>query len=329
MTDDFDRAVEVLEEAESIALACHVGPDGDALGSMLGLAQILAGRGIHTAAGFPSPFEVPPHYAFLPGIDRLLAPSDYPKNPEVVVTFDCGSLDRLGDLAPSAEAARHVIVIDHHKSNTRFGDINLVDPDVAASAMLVYRMAKARGWPIDRDAATCLYTGIATDTGRFQFRNTDAEVFRAAAELAETGIAIDVISRTVFEEHRYDFMRFIGRVLTRCELDRERNLVVGWFDQADLAYFGVAVAETETVIDFIRQAQEAEVALLVKETEEGSFKVSLRSLGRIDVAVICSAMGGGGHRMAAGYTSNHDLTGTIAEVKAALDGAPLLEQPVG
>lgn len=315
------RVAEILESASSVALACHTSPDGDALGTMLGLQHLLERRGVSVASGFPSPLDVPPHYAFLPGVDSLKPRGSYPSMPEVMVTIDSGSIDRLDDLRPVAESARTLIVIDHHASNTRYGHLNLIDPDAAASGLIVYRLARERGWEIGRDAAICLYTGIATDTGRFQFDNTTPEVFRAVAELTELGVPIAEISRTLFEEHRLAFMRFLGRVLTRCELDVDRELVTSWYDQSDLSYFGVAMAETESVIDFVRQAKEAEVALLVKESAPGEVKVSLRSLGRVDVGAICVARGGGGHRMAAGYTSAMSIQETIAELKLAVGTA--------
>lgn len=321
MESQMIRAAEILESASSVALACHTSPDGDALGTMLGLQHILTSKGVPVVSGFPSPLEVPPHYAFLPGADSLVAQPAYPTAPEVMVTVDCGSIDRLDDLRPSAEAARTLVVIDHHGSNTNYGHVNVIDPDAAASGLIVYRLARERGWEINADAAVCLYTGIATDTGRFQFDNTTAEVFRAVADLTETGVPIAAISRTLFEEHRLAFMKFLGRVLSRCELDADREMVVSWYDQADLEYFGVAMPETESVIDFVRQAKEAEVALLVKESAPGEVKVSLRSLGRVDVAAICTARGGGGHKMAAGYTSHMGIHETIAELKAAVGAA--------
>lgn len=321
MYSEMIRAAEILESASSVALACHTSPDGDALGTMLGLQHILTSRGVPVVSGFPSPMEVPPHYSFLPGADSLAVKTSYPTAPEVMVTVDCGSIDRLDDLRPSAEAARTLVVIDHHGSNTKYGHVNVIDPDAAASALIVYRMAKERGWHLNPNAAVSLYTGIATDTGRFQFDNTTAEVFRAVADLTEIGVPVAAISRTLFEEHRLAFMKFLGRVLSRCELDVEREMVISWYDQADLKYFGVSVAETESVIDFIRQAKEAEVSLLVKESAPGEVKVSLRSLGRVDVAAICAARGGGGHMMAAGYTSHTGIHETIAEVRAAVGAA--------
>lgn len=320
------RAAEILEGATEVALACHTSPDGDALGTMLGLQHILAERGVRVVSGFPSPLEVPPHYQFLPGVDSLQTAASFPVAPEVMVTIDCGSVDRLDDLKPVALNAKTLIVVDHHESNTHYGHVNVVDPFAAASGLIVYRMAVERSWPIGLETAICLYTGIATDTGRFQYENTTAEVFEVAARLAAVGVPIARISRTLFEEHSLAFMKFLGRILGRCQLDALGQTVITWFDQEDLTYFGVSMSETESVIDYVRQVKEAEVAVLVKESAPGQIKVSLRSLGHVNVASICKERGGGGHKMAAGYTSDRSIMETIADLRSAV-GAALAVAP--
>src|SRR5215211_6024233 len=137
-----DRAVGAIRGAPDIALACHVSPDGDALGSMLGLFHVLRGSGTKCVASFPTPFVVAPHYRELPGLDLLTPPDEFPREPDVMVTFDCGSLGRLGDLEPVAKAARELVVIDHHISNDRYGTINAIDPEAAASGSLVHRIVR-------------------------------------------------------------------------------------------------------------------------------------------------------------------------------------------
>ncbi|MGH9025547.1 MAG: DHH family phosphoesterase, partial [Acidimicrobiia bacterium] len=137
ISDDVARAAGAIAGARTVALACHVSPDGDALGSMLGLMHVLRGAGRDVVASFPTPFVVAPHYRELPGLDLLTPPADFPMEAEVVVTFDCGSIGRLGDLEPAAKGAGDLVVVDHHASNDRYGSINVVDPDAAASGVLV------------------------------------------------------------------------------------------------------------------------------------------------------------------------------------------------
>src|SRR5580765_6055277 len=187
---DLDRAAGAIERASLVALACHVNPDGDALGSLMAMHHLCRANGKPSVASWSEPFIVAPHYTFLPGLDTTTKPADFPTAPEVMVTFDSGSMDRLGDLRPAAEAAGELIVLDHHASNGCYGSINVVDPDAAATAVVVRRLASALGWTLDRDVAICLYTGLVTDTGRFQYANTTADVFHMAEELASFDLPI-------------------------------------------------------------------------------------------------------------------------------------------
>ena len=301
MSDDLERAAEVLDDAKEVALACHINPDGDALGSMLGLHLILRERGVKTVPSYSDPFVVPRRYRILPALDTLVAPAEFPLRPEVMVTFDCGSADRLGTLQPAAGGATVLINIDHHVSNTNFGTVNLVRPDAAASAQVVHELARHAGWKLTRDAAFCLYLGLATDTGRFQYRNTTPAVFDMAAELTRHDLPVDEISRVMFEEDSFSYLRLLADVLARTELDEERALVSAVLLQADLVAHGVGIEETDGLIDVVRRAEEADVACVAKEQPDGSTKVSLRSTGRVDVCAIATESGGGGHRLASGF----------------------------
>src|SRR5205807_9835899 len=147
-------------------------------------------------------------------------------------------LGRLGELAASAEAADRLVVVDHHATNDRYGSVNLVDPDAAASAVLVYRLVRQLGWPLTRDAAICLYTGIVTDTGRFQYSNTTPEVFAMATDLSGYDLPIADMSRQLFEEHRFAYLKLVAVALERAQLDSGRRFVATWLTAADLAHFG-------------------------------------------------------------------------------------------
>jgi phosphoesterase RecJ-like protein len=317
MVTDFERAVEVIASAPSLALACHVGPDGDALGSMLAMLHLARAQGVVSIASWSEPFEVAPHYDFLPGLELATKPADYPSDPAVMLTFDCGSIARLGDLAAPARAAGELIVLDHHASNDNYGTINVVDPDAAATAVVVHRLARALGWPLNRDAAMCLYTGLVTDTGRFQYSNTTPDVFALAQELATFDLPIASVSRQLFEEHRFAYLQMAGACLARAELDRDLRFVATWVTNFDLDGFDVDVAETEGLIDLVRRTAEAEVACVCKETDEG-IRVSLRSVSEIDVGAIATRFGGGGHKYAAGFTAPYPVVDVLAEIKSAV-----------
>src|SRR3954452_1709031 len=314
---ELGAAVAAISGASSVALACHVNPDGDALGSMLALHHLCRASGKASVASWPEPFVVAPHYTFLPGRDLCTPPEEYPSAPEVMVTFDCGSLDRLGELAHSAKAAGQLIVLDHHVTSDRYGSINVIDPDAAATAVVVRALAAELGWPLTRDAALCLYTGLVTDTGRFQYTNTTPEVFALAQELAAFDLPIADLTRQLFECHRSSYLQLVATCLARAELDVERRFVATWITLDDLARFDVTIDEAEGLIDLVRRASEAEVSCVLKETHEG-VRVSLRSVSSVDVGAVALTFGGGGHRFAAGFTRAASVADVLAAVKAAL-----------
>jgi phosphoesterase RecJ-like protein len=189
--DDWAKAVVLVQEADEVCLACHVRPDGDALGSMLAVAHALRaggrpGRPRVIASFGDQPFEIPEILRFLPGLDLLSPPGYYPERPRLMVTFDVGSIDRLGLLAPNASRADELIVVDHHASNTRFGTVHLIDPDAAATAVLAWHLISALGRELTREIAFGLYAGLVTDTGSFKYSSTSPAVHELAARLLGT-----------------------------------------------------------------------------------------------------------------------------------------------
>ena len=317
LESELDRAVDVITDAPSLALACHVCPDGDALGSMLALHHLCLSQDKPSTASWSEPFEVAPHYRFLPGLDLATKPADFPAAPDVMVTFDCGSMGRLGDLGRNASAAATLVVIDHHASNDHYGSVNVIDPYAAATAVLVRRLAGRLGWPLTRDAAICLYTGLVTDTGRFQYSNTTPAVFALAEELSSFDLPIADMSRQLFEEHRFEYLRMVGDCIGRAELDRDLRFVSTVVTLEDFRTHGCQVEETEGLIDLVRRASEAEVSCVLKETPDG-LRVSLRALAETDVSAIAAHFGGGGHRYAAGFVSPGTVADVLAEIKAEL-----------
>ena len=321
-SDDLDalvaRAARVIEDAPLVALACHINPDGDALGSTLGLHHVLRAAGRASVASFSEPFVIAPHYRELPGLDLLTPPHEFPAEPAVMVTFDCGSLARLGGLESNAKAAGELIVVDHHVSNDRHGSLNVIDPAAAASAVLVRRLIAELGLPLTRDAAVCLYTALVCDTGRFQYESTTQSVFALAEELLAFDVPIARLSRTLFEEHSFAYLQLLSRAVARAELVEEKRFVSTVVTQDDLAEFGVTFEEVEGLIDIIRRTREAEVTCVLKEAADGTFRVSLRSLGEVDVRRIAEREGGGGHRFAAGFTTDDPAEVVVGRVLAAL-----------
>jgi phosphoesterase RecJ-like protein len=318
LAEELAKAAKIVADAPTVALACHVSPDGDALGSMLGLFHVLRAAGRDVVASFPNPFVVAPHYRELPGLDLLTPPSAFPTEPDVMLTFDCGSFGRLGDLEPAARAANELIVVDHHISNDRYGTINLVEPQAAASGWVVLRLIDELGLPLNRDAAVALYAALVCDTGRFQYDTTTPAVFDMARRLCEFDVPVSRLSRSLFEEHRFAYLQLLGDALRDATLVPEQRFVWTAITPAMLERHGVDVEEAEGLIDILRRTTEAEVTCVLKQEPDGTVRVSLRSLGAVDVRRIAEEHGGGGHRFAAGFTSDLEVEAIVARIRAAL-----------
>jgi phosphoesterase RecJ-like protein len=323
VADPYAKAAETLSEASSVALACHVNPDADALGSMLGLSNHLRAMGKRTACSFPNePFERPSWASLLPGTDALVPPSDFPDDPQVMVTCDVASLDRLGMLGGPAVRARSLIWIDHHVTNEGLGTVPLVDPSASSTCELVWRLVKEIGGEIQIETAICVYAGLVTDTGRFQYQAVRPDTLRLAAEVREFPFDHARLVQALYEDNGATYLRVLGLALERIRLEPDADLVWTYLTQADLDGAGVEPAEADDLIDVVRTAREADVTAVIKQQADGRFKVSLRSRGGHDVAAVASAFGGGGHRLAAGYTSPYGLAGTVGSLTSALRANP-------
>jgi bifunctional oligoribonuclease and PAP phosphatase NrnA len=325
MSPDWARAVEILDGAERVCLACHLRPDADALGSMIAVAQALHGRGQHVIASFAEPFAVPAILAFLPGLELLSPPGSVPGQPEVMMSFDASDVDRLGDLAGPATAAAELIVLDHHASNTGFGSLSLVDPAAAATAVLAAELIDRLGVPLSRDIAVDLYAGLVTDTGSFRFSATTPRVHELAARLLAAGVDPAAVSRELYDRAPFGYLSLLAAALGRAQLDREavggRGLVWTTVTKADrVAAGGLSLDAAESVIDTVRRTDEAEVAVVLKEDDAGVWQASVRSKDVIDVGTACTEMGGGGHARAAGFSATGRADEVISALKRALDG---------
>ncbi len=324
MTGQLERAAGVLAEARAVAIACHVNPDADALGSSLGLSLFLRSRGVRTVCSFPNePFELPRWALELPGHDHLVPPGEFPEAPALMVTCDTASMDRLATLGRSAARAAELIWIDHHRSNDGLGTIPLVDPAASSTCEIVYRLVRAIGGPLPDEAAMCLYAGLVTDTGRFQYEAVRPQTLRVAAELREHDFDHAHLARVLYEDNRTAYLHVLGVALGRVELDPDADLAWTYLTLGDLAASGVRPSEADDLIDVLRTTREADVAAVIKQQRDGRFKVSMRSRGAHDVSAVAQAFGGGGHRLAAGYTSRHGLAGTVDRLRAALRGEPV------
>jgi bifunctional oligoribonuclease and PAP phosphatase NrnA len=311
---------EAVDTRATVVLSGHVQPDADALGSTLALAEALRRRGAEVLATFPNPFTLPPSLGWLPGAEGLVPSSAVPSSPDVFVSLDAASPARLGELAPLLDAARTSVVVDHHASNPGFGDVRLVDGGAPATVSLVAELLDDLGVTVDRDLATCLYAGLAADTGSFRFGNTRPDTHELAARLLATGIDHAAISRRLFDTAPFGWLGLLSAVTGRAVLERDvgAGLVWTWSSTAEAAEHGLPGEQLEALVDVVRSAQEADVACVLKGQDDGTWSVSLRSRGRTDVARVAIALGGGGHTLAAGYTSYLDREKTVEALRAEL-----------
>jgi bifunctional oligoribonuclease and PAP phosphatase NrnA len=322
-------AVRDLPPSGQVLLICHVNPDGDALGSMLGLGLGLRRLGVRRLeATFPGSAgdrpEVPEPFQAMPGLDLLVPADRVATDPDLVICFDVAAESRLGDLVDRLDRGRVSVVLDHHASNTGFGQIHLVDPTAAATSVVAEQLLDRLGVPLDPEIAECLYVALATDTGSFKFDMTTPAVHELAARLLATGIRAGEISRRIFDTRPFGAVKLYGEVLGRAQLEPAvaggAGLVWTYATLDDLRRHDQRPYVLEGLIDSVRSAAEADVSCLVKQVGDGEWAVSLRSKGGVDVSRVAVALGGGGHRLAAGFTGRGTVDDVMAAIRAQLDG---------
>jgi len=311
--DVWEAAIAEIAAANRIGVVGHVRPDGDALGSMIAIALGARAAGKDAVASFGLPFVVGSEFRFLDQ-SLLVPPSEFPDDLDLAIVCDTGVLNRIGSVGEAVTGARRVVVIDHHITPATIGDVRVVDPEAAATTQLVFELLKRLGWEITQPIAEALYTGLVTDTGRFQYSSTSPEVHRMAADLLAAGVEPAPIGQALYEEAAFGYFAVASRVLGEAQLDEEVGLVWALLRRDDIVDAGIAWEDAEQLIDLVRLPREAGVACLLKEVQPGVLKGSLRSRGEIDVAKIAQAFGGGGHRNASGFTSTIGVDATIKRV---------------
>jgi nanoRNase/pAp phosphatase (c-di-AMP/oligoRNAs hydrolase) len=294
-------AAAVLSAAETIGVICHVNPDADTVGAGLALATVLDRSGKQVEVSFAAPEMLPDSLRSLPGCHLLVSPDAMRRDVDLAVTVDVPSVKRLGGLRDLAGPGQPLLVIDHHASNDLFGTANFVDVRADSTTMLVADILDAWGKPIDPDVAHCIYAGLTTDTGSFRWAS--ARALRLAARLVEIGVDNAAISRTLIDSHPFVWLPMLSRVLGSAKLLSD---AVGG---RGLVY---------AVVDIVRTTQQAEVAAVFKEVDPNRWSVSMRAKTAVDLAAVASRFGGGGHRLAAGYSTAGSIDDVVASLCAAL-----------
>jgi bifunctional oligoribonuclease and PAP phosphatase NrnA len=322
LTDDLRVAADLLGNATDVTLLAHVNPDADALGSALALGFALHNRGVTARVSFGPPAYVPESLAGLDTRGLVVPATEVPERPALLVALDAASAGRLGWLENRVATSEHVLVIDHHTSNTRFGTHHVVDDHAEATAVLVLKVLDELGAPLDVDIARCLYAGLVTDTS--SFRRATPDTHAMAKRLIEAGVEPDPLTRRLLDTHPFAWLPMLARVLARAVLEPEaaggHGLVHTSVGLADMV--GIQIEEVESVVDLLRTTVEAEVALVLKEMAPGEWTGSLRAKSAVDVRAAAVGLGGGGHRLAAGFSAS----GTPEEITARV--REMLRNPV-
>ena len=314
-TKAIEQVADELRAGDRFLLTAHEGPDGDALGSLLGMHHLLKGLGkdsvmFMAAKEFPLPIE----YRFLP-LEEVFHEPPADMADRTVIFLDCGNIDRM-PVDFLSNGGNRIINIDHHHDNTLFGDVNLVDVDASCTAEIVYELARLLGVQVDKGMASALYVGLVTDTGKFMYENTDARTHRIAAEMIEAGVEVDDTYRRLYEHVPIEKLRLVSRALDGIQRHCDGCLVLTYVTAADYEATGAGEEMTEGIIDHLRSVEGAKVAALIRDLGDrgrAARKVSLRSSGGdVDVSAIARKTGGGGHKRAAGFSTDLELDELVA-----------------
>ena len=308
-TSDLQAIAGALREHDRFLVVTHENPDGDALGSLLAMNVALEGLGKDTQMYLSGDVPLPREYAFmaLDGLSRVL-PADLGER--VLVAVDCAKADRIGP-DPPLDGAKLVVDIDHHHDNTRFGDVNLIVSDASSTGEVLRDVFRELGVDITPEIAEPLYIALVTDTGRFQYANTTPKSLRLAAELVEAGADVHAVFQQVYESVEFAKLKLLARALERARVLEGGRIVVSYLLRTDFSEVGAAEPYSEGIIDYLRAVEGSELAALIREPprDDGpTRRVSLRaSIDELDVSAIARSFGGGGHRQAAGFSSDRSI----------------------
>ena len=317
-----DQIINHIKGANHILLASHSDPDGDAVGSLLALGIAIGRRGQKTTIYNASP--IPAVYRFLPSVERIVRHIKKASTYDLALIMDCGDLPRIGAASTTISQIPVIINIDHHISNTGFGDIQLIDPLACSTAEIVYRLIKALEVPIDKSIATSIYTGILTDTGSFRFSSTNQAAFAISREMAELGVEPHDVAQHVYGTYSLGRIKLLNLALDSIEISENGKLSIMTVTGTMFAETGTHPEDVDGMINYARRIEDVKVAALIQEQQNGKsnsnrhcrYHVSLRSDGTVDVAAIAGSFGGGGHASAAGFQIEATLTELKSDITA-------------
>lgn len=296
----YHHAAVALRRARSVVICAHVRPDGDAIGSVLGLTLALRGMGIPAVPTTADVRSAPTTYRWMPGFS-LYAHSDDLEAPDVFVALDTPNPERLGLARELAEKAGTVVVVDHHPDAYEYGDVHVFDPTAAATGQMVWRLVKELEQPLTRDVALCCYTALLTDTGRFAFQNTTSQAMRDAAEMIEAGVVPAEVAREVYQNRTSASLALECRAMGRITLANDGKVAYTWVTDDDFSTTGAKPEEAEHLPELVRGIEGVEAGMLLRQ-RGGEVRGNLRAKSTYDVGAVARSVGGGGHKAAAGFT---------------------------
>ena len=311
-TADLQAVAEAIRAHDRFLVTTHENPDGDALGSLLATHLALGKLAKDSVMFLAGPAPLPAEYRFLP-LDELQRELPGDAAERVLLAVDCANETRLGPDPAVLHQAPFTIDVDHHHDNTRFGDVNLVVSDASSTGEVLRDVFRELDVEVTPDLAEPLYVALVTDTGRFQYTNTTPKALRLAAELVEAGADVHKVFQDVYESVQFAKLKLLARALERAQVYEGGGLVVSYLLRGDFAEVGAAEPYSEGVIDYLRAVEGADMAALIREPPRGGSparRVSLRaSHDELDVSAIARKAGGGGHRQAAGFSSDDSIEG--------------------
>ena len=303
---------DIIKSSKKILLLTHMNPDGDTLGSMCALYSMIYNRfkirpDMNVVSGIPY------NYKFLPNIELAQRYFDKSLVYDLVITLDVASIERILDSKIFFDKAKCTVNIDHHKTNPKFGDYYIINPDASSCGEVLFDYFKENNWQIDTNAAICLYTAIMTDTGNFRFENTSSNTLRAAAALVDAGANPNYIYKKCYETKTKNFVLFQNYCVNKAVFLEDNKIAYTTVYKKDLEKFAAGDDYTDGIAETLRAIDTTEVAFVAKEVDKKLTKFSMRSK-KIDVAEICSKFGGGGHTFAAGCTIKTDIDDAVNKV---------------
>lgn len=313
-----ERITNQLLSSNHILLASHTNPDGDAVGSTIALGILLSK--IDKNITLYNESSIPAVYRFLPRVDMIKKSINPDDVFDTAIILDCGDLQRIGTMASKVNNIPAIINIDHHISNNRFGNFQLIDASASSTAEIIYRLIKKMGIAIDEATATSIYTGILTDTGSFRFSNTNQAAFAICQEMVEKGVNPSNVAQNVYGRYSLGRIKLLNLALDSIEIFHNGELSIMTITQEMLSKTGTRAEDIDGLINYARRIEDVKIAALIHEKQNGrhhlkdsdQFHISLRSDGSVDVAAIAASFGGGGHKTAAGF----DVQSGLAEIKS-------------